>query len=39
MSQAIFSNTTRALSVIGERIAVATLTAGGAFLVGLATLV
>ena len=39
MSQAVLSNTTRALSVIGELVAVATLMAGGAFLVGLATLV
>ena len=29
MSQAVFSNTTRALSVIGELVAVATLLAGG----------
>jgi hypothetical protein len=36
---AVFSNITRALSVIGELVAVATLMAGGAFLVGLATLV
>ena len=39
MSQADFSNTTGALSVIGELVAVSTLMAGGAFLVGLATLV
>ena len=39
MSQAGLSNITRAFSVIGELIAVATLMAGGAFLIGLATLV
>jgi hypothetical protein len=39
MSQAIFSNTTRELSGIGELVAVATFMAGGCFLVGLATLV
>jgi hypothetical protein len=36
---ATFRYTTRALSVIGELVAVSTLMAGGAFLVGLATLV
>ena len=36
---AAFKTTTRALSVIGELIAVSTLMAAGAFLVGLATLV
>jgi hypothetical protein len=33
-----FSNITSAFSVIGELVAVATLMAGGAYLVGLATL-
>jgi hypothetical protein len=36
---AVFHHTKRALSVIGELVAVATLMAGGAYLVGLATLV
>ncbi len=36
---AVFSNIIRALSVIGELVAVAILMTGGAFLVGLATLV
>ena len=36
---ATFRYTTRVLSVMGELIAVATLMAGGCFLVGMATLV
>jgi hypothetical protein len=36
---AVCHHTTRALSFIGELVAVATVMTGGAFLVGLATLV
>jgi hypothetical protein len=38
MSQAVFSNSTRALSVIGECLAALSLVIGGAVLTALATL-